>query len=107
VLVRPSLRLDALRTWLAASFCICMASGSQLLARRLCGLGPDARRPLVGFRAIQAVGAAMLQATAWHHHDCVPAERLGGPRHPGAAQAVGLALGPSVGGFLLIAGLAA
>ena len=68
----------------------------------LCGLAPDLAT-LVGFRVVQAVGAAMLQANS------VAIIALAVPRRSlgraigvqGAAQAVGLALGPAVGGLLL------
>ena len=71
----------------------------------LCGLAP-ALGALAGFRALQAVGAAMLQANS------VAIIVLAVPRESrgkaigiqGAAQAVGLALGPTVGGLLLAAG---
>jgi EmrB/QacA subfamily drug resistance transporter len=58
------------------------------------------------FRALQAVGAAMLQANSVAIIAlAVPADRLGRSLGvQGAAQALGLALGPSVGGLLLAAG---
>jgi EmrB/QacA subfamily drug resistance transporter len=61
---------------------------------------------LDGFRALQAVGAAMLQANSVAIIAlAVPASRLGRSLGiQGAAQALGLALGPSVGGLLLVAG---
>ncbi len=61
---------------------------------------------LDGFRAFQAVGAAMLQANSIAIIAlAVPRERLGRALGvQGAAQALGLALGPSVGGLLLAAG---
>jgi EmrB/QacA subfamily drug resistance transporter len=79
--------------------------GVFIVGSTLCGLAPTLGA-LVGFRAIQAVGAAMLQANSLAIiMIAVPAERLGRALGiQGAAQAVGLALGPSVGGFLLIAG---
>jgi EmrB/QacA subfamily drug resistance transporter len=57
-------------------------------------------------RAFQAVGAAMLQANSVAIIAlAVPAARLGRSLGlQGAAQALGLALGPSVGGLLLAAG---
>jgi EmrB/QacA subfamily drug resistance transporter len=57
-------------------------------------------------RAFQAVGAAMLQANSVAIIAlAVPAARLGRSLgFQGAAQALGLALGPSVGGLLLAAG---
>jgi EmrB/QacA subfamily drug resistance transporter len=61
---------------------------------------------LDGFRAVQAVGAAMLQANSVAIIVlAVPRQRLGRALGvQGAAQALGLALGPSVGGLLLAAG---
>ena len=58
------------------------------------------------FRALQAVGAAMLQANSVAIIAlAVPSARLGRALGmQGAAQALGLALGPSVGGLLLAAG---
>ncbi len=58
------------------------------------------------FRAIQAVGAAMLQANSVAIIAlAVPRRRLGRALGiQGAAQALGLALGPSVGGLLLAVG---
>ncbi|MBV8463053.1 MAG: DHA2 family efflux MFS transporter permease subunit [Acidimicrobiales bacterium] len=71
----------------------------------LCAAAPDLAT-LVGFRVIQAVGAAMLQANSVAIIAlAVPAGRLGRSLGiQGAAQALGLALGPSVGGLLLAAG---
>ncbi len=79
--------------------------GVFIIGSALCGLAPGLGW-LVGFRALQAVGAAMLQANS------VAIIILAVPKHSrgkaigiqGAAQAVGLALGPPVGGFLLAAG---
>jgi EmrB/QacA subfamily drug resistance transporter len=61
---------------------------------------------LDGFRAFQAVGAAMLQANSVAIIAvAVPPSRLGRSLGvQGTAQALGLALGPSVGGLLLAAG---
>ncbi|HEX3979656.1 MAG TPA: MFS transporter, partial [Acidimicrobiales bacterium] len=58
------------------------------------------------FRAFQAIGAAMLQANSVAIIAlAVPRRRLGRALGvQGAAQALGLALGPSVGGLLLAAG---
>ncbi len=58
------------------------------------------------FRAFQAVGAAMLQANSVAIIAlAVPRDRLGRALGvQGAAQALGLALGPSVGGLLLATG---
>jgi len=76
-----------------------------IIGSALCGLAPSLLA-LDGFRVIQAVGAAMLQANS------VAIIALAVPRRSlgraigvqGAAQAVGLALGPAVGGVLLAAG---
>jgi MFS family permease len=76
-----------------------------IAASALCGLAPDLAA-LVGFRALQGLGAAMLQANSLAIIVLVvPARALG--RALGlqaAAQAIGLALGPTVGGVLLAAG---
>jgi len=76
-----------------------------ILASALCGFAPDLVA-LCGFRALQGVGAAMLQANSLAIICLVvPARSLGRAIGlQGAAQAVGLALGPSVGGLLLAAG---
>lgn len=71
----------------------------------LCGLAPSLAA-LEGFRVLQAVGAAMLQANS------VAIIALAVPRRSlgraigiqGAAQAIGLAMGPAAGGLLLAAG---
>lgn len=67
-----------------------------------CGLAPSLG-VLIGFRALQAVGAAMLQANS------VALVLASAPRNrvrtalgvQAAAQAIGLALGPTVGGLLV------
>jgi EmrB/QacA subfamily drug resistance transporter len=71
----------------------------------LCGLAPGLGW-LCGFRALQAIGAAMLQANSLAIIVLVvPAASLGRAiGFQGAAQALGLALGPTVGGLLLAAG---
>ena len=79
--------------------------GVFIVGSALCGLAPSLGA-LIGFRALQAVGTALLQANS------VAIIVLAVPRRSigraigiqGAAQAIGLALGPSVGGFLLAAG---
>ena len=79
--------------------------GIFIVGSALCGLAPGLGA-LIGFRAIQAVGAALLQANS------VAIIALAVPRGAlgkaigiqGAAQAVGLALGPSLGGLLVAAG---
>lgn len=75
------------------------------LASLGCALAPSIGM-LDGFRVVQAVGAAMLQANS------VALIRLAMPRGTvgrgigiqGVAQALGLALGPSIGGLLVHAG---
>ena len=76
-----------------------------IVGSALCGLAPDLGS-LVGFRVLQAVGAAMLQANSVAIIVlAVPASRLGRAIGvQGAAQAIGLAIGPTVGGLLLGAG---
>ena len=71
----------------------------------LCALAPSLGA-LDGFRVLQAVGAAMLQANSVAIiYLVVPADRLGrGVGAQGAAQALGLALGPAVGGLLIAMG---
>jgi MFS family permease len=69
-----------------------------------CGLAPSVGA-LVGFRVVQAFGAALLQANSVALiATAVPRERLGRAIGiQGAAQAVGLAAGPAVGGVLVSA----
>jgi EmrB/QacA subfamily drug resistance transporter len=76
-----------------------------IVGSALCGLAPDLAA-LCGFRALQGIGAAMLQANSLAIIVLiVPARSLGRAIGlQGAAQAIGLALGPSVGGLLLAAG---
>ncbi|HWE71403.1 MAG TPA: DHA2 family efflux MFS transporter permease subunit, partial [Acidimicrobiales bacterium] len=71
----------------------------------LCALAPNLS-VLCGFRVLQAVGAAMLQANSVAIIAlAVPVQRLGRSIGiQGAAQALGLAFGPSVGGLLLAVG---
>jgi EmrB/QacA subfamily drug resistance transporter len=71
----------------------------------LCGIAPGLGA-LCSFRAVQAVGAAMLQANSLAIIVLVMPRRLLGRAIgiQGTAQALGLALGPTVGGFLLAAG---
>ncbi|MEE9094746.1 DHA2 family efflux MFS transporter permease subunit [Pseudarthrobacter phenanthrenivorans] len=72
------------------------------LASLGCALAPDITWLLVA-RGIQAVGASMLQANSVALiRTSMPAGKLGKAIGlQGAAQAVGLALGPSVGGILI------
>ncbi len=70
-----------------------------------CALAPSLDL-LVAFRVVQGLGAAMLQANSLAIIAlAVPRERLGRALGlQGAAQALGLAAGPSVGGLLVAAG---
>ncbi len=76
-----------------------------VIGSALCGLAPSLIA-LNGFRVLQGLGAAMLQANS------VAIIYLAAPRKTlgraigiqGAAQALGLALGPSLGGLLLAGG---
>ena len=79
--------------------------GVFILGSILCGLAPSLAA-LDAFRAFQAVGAAMLQANSVAIiYLAVPRKSLGRSIGiQGAAQALGLALGPAVGGLLLAAG---
>ncbi|MGH9305210.1 MAG: DHA2 family efflux MFS transporter permease subunit, partial [Acidimicrobiales bacterium] len=76
-----------------------------IVGSALCGLAPDLYS-LIGFRMLQAVGAAMLQANSVAIVVlAVPRERLGRAIGiQGAFQALGLAIGPSVGGLLIALG---
>ncbi len=76
-----------------------------IIGSALCGLAPSLLA-LDGFRAFQAVGAAMLQANSVAIiYLAMPKKSLGRSIGiQGAAQALGLALGPAVGGLLLAAG---
>ncbi|HVV76970.1 MAG TPA: MFS transporter [Mycobacteriales bacterium] len=75
------------------------------IASAACAIAPDVTALCV-FRVVQAAGAALMQANSVALiASAVPRERLG--RMVGlqaAAQAVGLATGPAVGGLLLAAG---
>ena len=79
--------------------------GIFIVGSVLCGLAPNLGT-LIGFRGVQAVGAALLQANSVAIIVlAVPKSSLGKAIGiQGAAQALGLALGPTVGGFLLAAG---
>jgi EmrB/QacA subfamily drug resistance transporter len=68
----------------------------------MCGFAPTLEW-LIGFRLVQAVGAAMLQANSIAIITAaVDRRRLGRAIGlQGAAQAIGLSLGPSLGGFLI------
>ena len=71
----------------------------------LCGIAPSLAT-LYGFRILQAVGSAMLQANSVAIiASAMPKDMLGrGIGVQGAAQALGLALGPTVGGLLIVLG---
>ena len=79
--------------------------GVFVLGSALCGLAPNLL-VLDAFRVLQAIGAAMLQANSVAIIVIsMPRERLGqGIGVQGAAQALGLSLGPTVGGFLIALG---
>ncbi len=68
----------------------------------LCGFAPSLAW-LIAFRVLQAVGAAMLQANSVAIITAAVARRRLGRAIgvQGAAQAIGLSVGPSVGGFLI------
>jgi len=79
--------------------------GVFILGSALCGLAPSLGF-LVAARLLQALGAAMLQANSVALIvQAMPADKLGrGIGVQGAAQAVGLAVGPAVGGLLISVG---
>ncbi len=79
--------------------------GIFIVGSALCGLTPNLGA-LIGFRALQAAGAALLQANSVAIIVlAVPKPSLGKAIGiQGAAQAIGLALGPTVGGLLLAVG---
>jgi EmrB/QacA subfamily drug resistance transporter len=76
-----------------------------IVGSALCGLAPNLDT-LIAFRVLQAVGAAMIQANSVAIIVlALPKEKLGrGIGIQGAAQALGLALGPTVGGLLIALG---
>jgi len=73
-----------------------------IVGSALCGFAPDLPA-LIGFRVLQGAGAAMLQANSVAILVlAVPPDKLGRSIGiQGAAQALGLALGPTIGGLLL------
>ncbi len=79
--------------------------GVFTLASALCGLAPSLS-VLIAARVVQALGAAMLQANSVALiTEAMPPESLSrGIGIQGAAQALGLALGPAAGGLLLALG---
>lgn len=76
-----------------------------LIASILCGFSSSLIE-LIGFRALQGIGAAMLQATAIAIVTTfIPKERLGQALGTmGVLIGLGPVLGPSIGGFLLTIG---
>ena len=79
--------------------------GVFILGSTLCGFSHDLL-VLDGFRVLQAAGAAMLQANSVAIIVlAVPRARLGhAVGLQGAAQAIGLSLGPTIGGLLIALG---
>ncbi len=79
--------------------------GIFIIGTALCGLAPDLEL-LIVFRVLQGFGAAMLQANSVALIvQAMPREKLGrGIGVQGAAQALGLSLGPALGGFLIVLG---
>ena len=79
--------------------------GIFIVGSGLCGLAPNLIS-LDVFRVVQGLGAAMLQANSVALIvQAMPRDKLGrGIGVQGAAQALGLSLGPAVGGFLLVLG---
>lgn len=76
-----------------------------IIGSALCGFAPDLPM-LIVFRVLQAVGAAMLQANSVAIITAAaPRDKLGRAIGvQGAAQALGLALGPAAGGLLIAVG---
>jgi EmrB/QacA subfamily drug resistance transporter len=76
-----------------------------IVATGLCGVAPNLAA-LIVFRALQGVGAAMLQANSVALIvQAMPRHALGrGIGIQGTFQALGLAVGPALGGLLLAAG---
>lgn len=79
--------------------------GIFIIGSGLCGLAPTLVT-LDIFRVVQGLGAAMLQANSVALIvQAMPREKLGrGIGVQGAAQALGLCLGPGIGGLLLVLG---
>ncbi|MHB8333182.1 MAG: MFS transporter [Candidatus Dormibacteria bacterium] len=79
--------------------------GIFIIGTALCGFAPSLTL-LVVFRVLQGFGAAMLQANSVALIvQAMPPDKLGrGIGVQGAAQALGLSLGPALGGFLLLLG---
>jgi len=76
-----------------------------IVGSALCGLAPSLNA-LIGFRVLQGIGAAMFQANSVAIIVlAVPRAKLGRAIGiQGACQALGLAMGPSVGGLLIALG---
>lgn len=104
VLVSLVTAVGRLADMLGRKLVYCYGFAVFALGSALCGLAPDLPA-LIGFRAAQALGAAMLQANSVALiATAVPRPLLGRAIGiQGAAQALGLALGPSVGGALVAA----
>jgi EmrB/QacA subfamily drug resistance transporter len=73
-----------------------------VLGSALCGLAPDLPA-LIGFRVVQAIGAALMASNS-----VATLVTVAGPERrgraigiQGAAQAIGLSMGPALGGLLL------
>ncbi|HLJ66695.1 MAG TPA: MFS transporter [Chloroflexota bacterium] len=79
--------------------------GIFILGSALCGLAPNLSI-LIAARVLQGLGAAVLQANSVALIvQAMPEGMLGrGIGVQGAAQAVGLAVGPAIGGFLISVG---
>lgn len=73
-----------------------------ILGSGLCGFAPNLS-VLIAFRVVQAIGAAMLQANSIAIVTAAvqPCQRGRALGIQGAAQAVGLSIGPSLGGLLI------
>jgi len=75
-----------------------------IVGSALCGFAPNLLA-LDGFRVLQGVGAAMIQANSVAILVLAP-EREVGPRHRDSrsSPSLGLALGPTIGGLLIALG---
>ncbi|PRZ43964.1 EmrB/QacA subfamily drug resistance transporter [Antricoccus suffuscus] len=91
--------------WLGRKSVYVYGFGVFTVASLLCALAPNLTT-LIIFRVLQAVGAAMLQANSVALiATAVPRDSLSKAIGvQGAAQAIGLALGPTVGGLLVSLG---
>lgn len=88
--------------WLGRKSVYVYGFGVFTIASLLCALAPNLTT-LIIFRVLQAIGAAMLQANSVALiATAVPRDSLSKAIGvQGAAQAIGLALGPTVGGLLV------